>query len=187
MSDTLTAQEIRDIRMRYGLSQRAFARVLGIGEASVVRYENGVAPTRANANLIRAARLPQFMLDCLQRDGELLTPEQRQKAEAVIYAEVSLNEKGEVMDMNEIYDITLQQEVLNEKAANMLGELLRMRREAEAVGDTARALVYEDAAKQIARAKGCILGAETNTEVAEIRGRIDGFIGLVKALESRAA
>ena len=56
MDTDLTAREIKDIRTRYGLSQQAFARVLGLGEASIVRYENGQKPTRANANLIRAAK-----------------------------------------------------------------------------------------------------------------------------------
>ena len=55
MSKDLTAQDIKRIRRKYGLTQQGFARLLGLGEASVVRYENGQTPSKANANLIRAA------------------------------------------------------------------------------------------------------------------------------------
>ena len=50
-------------RRKYGLTQQGFARLLGLGEASVVRYENGQTPSKANANLIRAADNPAFMRD----------------------------------------------------------------------------------------------------------------------------
>lgn len=138
MDSELTAQDIRRIRKRYGLSQQAFARVLGIGEASIVRYENGQKPSRANANLIRAADNASFMLDCLERDGNRISEDQHKKAEQIIYAEVRFDEKGEVMGINEIYMITLQQEILNEKAAEMLADLSRMRRAAHEAGDTLR-------------------------------------------------
>ena len=47
----------------------------------MVRYENGQPPSKANANLIRAADNPAFMRDCFERDGDLLSHEQRGKAE----------------------------------------------------------------------------------------------------------
>ena len=75
------SQQIKEIRKHYGLSQQAFARLLGIGEASITRYEKGIAPTKANANLIRAAENPRFMADCLKRDGAALPDKQRAKAE----------------------------------------------------------------------------------------------------------
>ena len=53
MSKDLTAQDIKRIRRKYGLTQQGFARLLGLGEESVVRYENGQTPSKANANLIR--------------------------------------------------------------------------------------------------------------------------------------
>ena len=63
MAHELTPQDIKDIRAKYGLSQRSFARLLGLGEASLARYEKDQKPSRANANLIRAARLPRFVMD----------------------------------------------------------------------------------------------------------------------------
>ena len=74
MSDDITPSEIKRIRKKYGLTQQAFARLLGIGEASMVRYENGQPPSKANANLIRAAAHTAFMRECLERDGESIPP-----------------------------------------------------------------------------------------------------------------
>ena len=79
MPHDLTAQDVKRIREKYGLTQQGFARLLGLGEASVVRYENGQKPSKANANLIRAADDPAFMKGCLERDGELLSAGQREK------------------------------------------------------------------------------------------------------------
>lgn len=189
MGTTLTAQDIKRIRKQYGLSQQAFARVLGIGEASIVRYENGQKPTRANENLIRAAENRSFMLDCLQRDGDRIAPEQKERTEKIIYAEVRFNEKGDVMDINEIYMLTLQQEILNEKAAEMLADLSKMRRAALAEGDEAKAMIYEDISMQITMAKLNIIDREydNQTKLAELRGRIDGLMHFARVMDARAA
>lgn len=187
MNPELTAQDIKRIRKHYGLSQQAFARVLGIGEASIVRYENGQKPSRANANLIRAAENPSFMLDCLERDSYRLTPDQTERARKVIYSEITFDEKGDVMDINDIYMITLQQEILNEKAAEMLADLSRMRRVAHEAGDTLRETIYEDATKQLWRAKDAILDNNTEIELAEVRGQIQCLEHLMKAYASKAA
>lgn len=136
MSVEITPQEIKAIRQQYGLSQRSFALLLGIGPASIVRYEQGSKPSKANANLIRAARHPQFMLECLEADGDLLPEVQRAQARQVIYAFVSLGPEGDVATasakqapspgqrMNEMYELTLRQEVLNEQAANIACEIM---------------------------------------------------------------
>lgn len=68
------SQQIKEIRKHYGLSQQAFARLLGIGEASITRYEKGIAPTKANANLIRAAMIPAFMAGASSATATRLPP-----------------------------------------------------------------------------------------------------------------
>ena len=120
------SQQIKEIRKHYGLSQQAFARLLGIGEASITRYEKGIAPTKANANLIRATMIPAFMAGCLERDGDALTPKQRASVEKIVYAEVTFDEGGDVMDTTEIYEITLQQEVLNESAWDIMAQIFHI-------------------------------------------------------------
>ena len=136
MSVEITAEEIKAIRRRYGLSQKSFALLLGIGPASIVRYEQGSKPSKANANLIRAARHPEFMLECLEEDGHLLPEAQREHARQVTYAIVSIPTEGNVaakaalrapsagQRMNEMYELTLRQEVLNEQAANIACDVM---------------------------------------------------------------
>ena len=46
MIDDITPDSIKSIRNRYGLSQQGFARLLGIGEASMARYESGATPSK---------------------------------------------------------------------------------------------------------------------------------------------
>lgn len=137
MASTITAREIKEIRGKYGLSQKSFALLLGIGPASMVRYEQGVQPTKANANLIRAARIPEFMRECLENDGDLIPEKQRVAAERISYALVKFDEETgepEFLDdtprtapmrtMDEMYHYTLQQEILNERAANLIADIM---------------------------------------------------------------
>ena len=102
MSNDITAQEIKDIRAKYQMSRKTFSQLLGIGEASLARYEAGGKPTKANANLIRAAKNPRFMADCLKRDGDLLPEKQRTKTEQIVYSMVYFDEEGEIMDMTDV-------------------------------------------------------------------------------------
>ena len=189
MADELTAAEIKRIRGKYGLTQQAFARVLGLGEASLVRYENGQAPSKANANLIRAADHADFMLECLERAGEAVPQAQRDRAERVIYAEVTLDEKGGVMDINERYMLTLEQEILNEQAASIMARIGRLRREAQAAGDDFAVAMYDDIIATIARKKGEIIreAADDARKLAEIRGAIKGLEGIAMRYAARAA
>ena len=141
MSTSITPEEIKAIRNRYGLSQKSFALLLGIGPASMVRYEAGATPSKANANLIRAARNPQFMGECLAADGHLVPEGQRAFAQSVVYDYISLDPAEDArmhaglpapgasalprtMGMDEAYHYTLQQEILNEQAANLIGRLM---------------------------------------------------------------
>ena len=45
MGQEITPDDIKRIRGKYSLSQQSFARLLGLGEASIVRYENGQPPS----------------------------------------------------------------------------------------------------------------------------------------------
>jgi putative zinc finger/helix-turn-helix YgiT family protein len=49
----LSSDQIKRIRNKYGLSQRAFAKLLGVGEKTITRYENGAIQDKAQDNLIR--------------------------------------------------------------------------------------------------------------------------------------
>ncbi len=67
----LTSEDIKSIRKMYSLSQSEFALVLGMGEVTINRYENGTIQTKANNMVIESARDPKNMLrfiNCLKND-----------------------------------------------------------------------------------------------------------------------
>lgn len=185
MARTLTPQDIKDIRGRYGLSQKSFALLLGIGPASIVRYEQGATPSKANANLIRAARNPEFMQECLEEDGHLIPETQRLRAQSVLYDYISLDPEEDARmhekldsaglsptrSMNEVYHFTLQQEILNEQAANLIGDIMRFMHEEESRGIEVRPF-YERLLDQLFEVKRGILSPESDndTYLEQIRG-----------------
>ena len=176
------SQQIKEIRKHYGLSQQAFARLLGIGEASITRYEKGIVPTKANANLIRAA-------GCLERDGDVLTPKQRASVEKIVCAEVAFDEEGDIMDMTEIYELTLQQEVLNESAWDTMAQISRARADAKLKGNDELTIIYDDIEQQIARLVPEILSesAANQHTIDEIRGQLKGFQQFLSTQLAKAA
>lgn len=189
MSNNLSVQDIKRIREKYGLTQQGFARLLGIGEASIVRYESGQQPSKANANLIRAADNPKFISDCLERDGDLLTEGQREKTERIVYALVSFDEDGDAMDINEIYEITLQQEVLIEQVAHLAGKVSHLLIAARERGDEICEAVYEDVLKQLASVRPSITYKENSSsaKLSEIRGQIECLRSITESREVKAA
>lgn len=191
MKDVVTAQRIREIRSKYGLSQKAFAQVLGIGTATMARYEAGDPPTKAMANLIRAAENPQFMRDCLERDGGELPPRQKEKSEQLVYALCTITKEEDEMslDINQIYEITLRQEILNEKAAEIMADLDRLIRKANDANDRTAALILDDLATQIAIFKPTIVYEENSNHHALdcIDDKLEVIRHASRALLSKAA
>ena len=189
MSNILSAEEIRGIRQKYDLSQKNFAALLGIGVASIARYETGASPTKANANLIRAAKNPRFMLDCLNRDGDALPAQQRQHTEEIIYAEIAFGKEGGTMDINDIYTLTLEQEVLNGQAAQIMAEITHLLHEAKNAGNSVEAMVYESALHQLALIKPSITYPEnfTSDKISELRGRILSLQSIAAVIHQKVA
>lgn len=52
-NDIISSEDIKSIRKYFCLSQRAFATITGLGQATVTRYENGAIPTKTNSNFIK--------------------------------------------------------------------------------------------------------------------------------------
>jgi putative zinc finger/helix-turn-helix YgiT family protein len=68
----LSSEEIKSIRESYGLSQRAFAKLIGIGEASIARYEKGALPEKSLSNMIMLLKDPKNMERILEKNGDVL-------------------------------------------------------------------------------------------------------------------
>jgi putative zinc finger/helix-turn-helix YgiT family protein len=80
----LKPAEIQEIRSRWGLSQAAFAALLGMSQATINRYEQGSLQQEKEDELIRACANRNHMVDLLRRRGGVLSERQRRAAEAAI-------------------------------------------------------------------------------------------------------
>ena len=76
-SGTLRPEDVKAIRERSGLSQVAFATILGMSPATINRYEMGSPLAVKEDNLIRMAGIPSAMRMLMQQRGHLLKPGQR--------------------------------------------------------------------------------------------------------------
>ena len=83
----LTPEEIKEIRCRYGLSQTAFARLLGMGDKTISRYERGFLQDEAHELLIRCCEDASFVGKCLELFGHKLTERQKNKLVAALDGE----------------------------------------------------------------------------------------------------
>lgn len=70
----LSPEEVKAIRESYRLSQRSFARVLGFGDKTITRYENGSIADAAQNNLIELVHDPKNFLLLLQKNRESVSP-----------------------------------------------------------------------------------------------------------------
>jgi putative zinc finger/helix-turn-helix YgiT family protein len=59
LAGILTAEQIRQARLWLKMSQRQFAKYLGVGEASVKRWESGVLLDKSSSDLIRLKTDPE--------------------------------------------------------------------------------------------------------------------------------
>lgn len=77
----LQPEEIKTIREKYGLSQVAFAKILGFGEKTITRYENGSIQDEAPNNLIRLMSNPESFMEIFNLNKFKLTDGERKNVE----------------------------------------------------------------------------------------------------------
>jgi putative zinc finger/helix-turn-helix YgiT family protein len=75
----LQPEEIREIRTRLGLTQKEFSDLIGIGIATVNRYENGALQSEAHDHAIRLVLEPRYLLKTLYAKSELIGDTKRRK------------------------------------------------------------------------------------------------------------
>lgn len=59
-------EEIKDIRLRYGLNYQQISKIMGFGINQYAQYEKGQMPSESNGKLISAAMSREFMLHLLE-------------------------------------------------------------------------------------------------------------------------
>jgi len=77
----LQPEHIRAIRSKYGLGQKAFARLLGWGDVTLARYETGSLQSKSHDTALRLAEDPDHVRELLRLHGNRLSPEQRETLE----------------------------------------------------------------------------------------------------------
>ena len=102
---------------------------------------------------------------------------------------VYFDEESEIMDMTDMYLLTLEQEILNEHAASVMADIDRLAEEAEDSGDETLSLVLNDMALYIAQAKFEITGKEGRSKesLVKIRAQIDSVHDIALRCVARAA
>ena len=65
--------EIKGIRSKYGISQELFAKILGIGRATLARLESGALPSESISTLVKQAENPKNFLSILENAKERIS------------------------------------------------------------------------------------------------------------------
>lgn len=77
----LTADEIREIRQKYGITQVGFSKILGFGEKTIARYENGALQDVAPNNLILLMKDRKNFMELWNNRKHLLSESEIEKVE----------------------------------------------------------------------------------------------------------
>ena len=80
----LQPEQIKEIREKYKMTQVAFARILGFGDKTITRYENGSLQDAAQNNLIELMNSPENFEKLLYKNRELISKEEYQRASGAI-------------------------------------------------------------------------------------------------------
>lgn len=80
----LHPDDIRATREKYALSQTAFARVLGLGDKTITRYENGSIPDAAPNNLIFLCQQPSIFENLLEKNKDKISDTDYQNARTAL-------------------------------------------------------------------------------------------------------
>ena len=75
----VSRSELKAIRDSYGLSQRSLALLLGWGEVTVHRYENGSLPDEAHNQLLHLLKYPENMRRIARMNGDRLPASSKKK------------------------------------------------------------------------------------------------------------
>ena len=74
--DLLSPEQIKAIRTKYGLGQKAFARLLGWGDVTLARYESGSLQSASHDQALRLAEDPDTVRKLMERNASRLSPAQ---------------------------------------------------------------------------------------------------------------
>jgi len=85
MADIVTPDEIISIRNQYGISQKAYAKLLGLGELTINSFEHGSIPSKSISNLIRLTSQKKNFMELFEKNKDKLSPFQVSKIESKLH------------------------------------------------------------------------------------------------------
>ncbi len=84
LENLLQPDEIKNIRLKYSLSQSSFAKLLGFGEKTITRYENGAIQDVCHDNLIRLMNSIDAFLELWDKRKKCLSEKEQHNVESII-------------------------------------------------------------------------------------------------------
>lgn len=111
----LLPSEIKEIREKYKLSQTAFAKLLGMGEKTITRYENGRIQDEAQNNLILLMRDKDAFMTLFEKNSHKISSEEAKNALNAINEEKEERECGRVkygVKPKQRYEIRVRENVI---------------------------------------------------------------------------
>ncbi len=118
--DLVTTGEIKQTRQEFGLNQRDFARLIGLGEITVARYESGFIPSKANSLRIRQLNDLDRLKAYYKDTKDALSKRAVEKIERYIQTFVSIENGNRVYENERFFLLTaLFVELANEKRIPM--------------------------------------------------------------------
>lgn len=100
----LTSKDIIDIRDKYHLSQSALSKLLGFGEKTITRYENGAIQDRAHDNLLRVLFLDDAFSKLWLVNIGYLTQKENDKITSAICKSIATPMKYEIKSSALVYN-----------------------------------------------------------------------------------
>jgi putative zinc finger/helix-turn-helix YgiT family protein len=100
-------EDIKRIRTKYSAIQVVFAKAIGIGEATIQRYEVGSLPSKSNSDLIKKVENPSFFLEILEQNKDNLSMTDYNKLLQNIKKCIE-EEKGDLIEEKNTELITLE-------------------------------------------------------------------------------
>ena len=86
--DLMQPEEIRELRQRYGFTQKDLSKLLGWGEVTLSRYENGALQDETHNTILQLIKEPHNLLNLINQKGDFLPLDKRQKLISILESEV---------------------------------------------------------------------------------------------------
>lgn len=80
----ISPEEIIALRAKYDISQKAFAKILDIGELTINEYEQGVLPSGAHNSLLQLVKKTENFISLFEKNKSHLSERQIKKLETAL-------------------------------------------------------------------------------------------------------